>query len=335
MHSSAGKYFDIQSNFANSIIAYINNSLPFACVSVFAFMSGFLFFKGIHTADKKSLFISKLKTRLHSLLVPYLVWNILGLLFVILVTVIPFLNSMTSGFKLFDYTTESIFKGIFFHNYTNNWYIFFLMKYMLFSPLIYICLKNRKAALIFLAAAFIYSGIRIEGAPSVIISDSTYNIFFLYCLGGYISIHSFDWINKSYSKGVSVACAAGTILITLIYYFMSASNINKYVFGYIIELLRIVFIILMWISLDILASHAPKSWCKNSFFIYLAHGYILIVISKLFCIIYNHFNLNQFIGALLNITLVPLITVIIIEILAFILKKYFNKIWLFLIGGRS
>lgn len=67
---------------AASVISYVSGSLCSVCVPLFFLLSGFLFFKP-HDRLTTALYVSKLRSRLHTLLIPYLLWNTLGaLLFV-------------------------------------------------------------------------------------------------------------------------------------------------------------------------------------------------------------------------------------------------------------
>ena len=56
----------------------LNRSLPQFAVPTFFFMSGFLFFRNINGDWDWKLYKSKLKSRFHSLFIPYLLWNILA-----------------------------------------------------------------------------------------------------------------------------------------------------------------------------------------------------------------------------------------------------------------
>ena len=78
-----GKPFDFESLDFSNLSGYdifnlfrvsISKVLTHVCVPTFYFISGFLFFKGLEIWDN-SLYVAKIKRRVKSLLLPYLIWN--------------------------------------------------------------------------------------------------------------------------------------------------------------------------------------------------------------------------------------------------------------------
>ena len=63
----------------NIIRVSISKVLTHVCVPTFYFISGYLFFKGLETWNVEK-FMQKLKRRVKTLLVPFLIWNTISIL---------------------------------------------------------------------------------------------------------------------------------------------------------------------------------------------------------------------------------------------------------------
>ena len=100
-------------------------------VPVFFAMSGFLFFTNLKWKD----FPRKLKTRFHSLFIPFVLWNLIGFLLVFIVTHIPaFSGKINTTSPPTDIV--SILKATFWDTeYNITWFIKDLMIFVVFAPL--------------------------------------------------------------------------------------------------------------------------------------------------------------------------------------------------------
>ena len=168
IHSSGYKYFHIDegsigSTFIVNLIDILTIDLPKASVSVFFMMSGFLFFNGVANITKgtiKSFFREKYIKRIKTLLIPYLLWNVIWLLFTIFVTYTPVISNNIESLPLFEPNITSILKGVFLFEYSGIcWYIFYLMIYALLSPLIYYGMKRKSTGVVLLIFTYIICGI--------------------------------------------------------------------------------------------------------------------------------------------------------------------------------
>lgn len=100
-------------------------------VPVFFALSGFLFFQNLEWKD----FPRKLKTRFKSLFVPYIIWNLLGFLFVPAICHIPQIASRTNfslpEFELGGFSYDTLWDT----NYNITWFIRDLMIYIICAPM--------------------------------------------------------------------------------------------------------------------------------------------------------------------------------------------------------
>lgn len=136
---------------------FISQGVARIAVPLFFLMSGYLFFLGGWSREK---YVSKLKRRLHTLLIPFLFWNIMTLLVFavgehINQTKLYFANTAwppVDSFSILNYIDALV--GITgFPISTQFWFIRDLMSLVILVPLIHFLLA-RKSALPFIAALF-------------------------------------------------------------------------------------------------------------------------------------------------------------------------------------
>ena len=137
----------------------------------FFMLSGYLFMKGIPSDDaaaEKEAVRGKLKRRVNTLVIPYLLWN--AIYFVIyLVTGRAQIGEIFEA--VFLYRCNPVF-----------WYMFQLILITVLAPVIYYILKKgRRAALILLAAIFTLAVLYAKLPFHYCNEDA----LFYYCLGAY------------------------------------------------------------------------------------------------------------------------------------------------------
>jgi peptidoglycan/LPS O-acetylase OafA/YrhL len=151
-------------------------------VPLFFFMSGFLFFYKLDWSSRS--FLKKLRTRVRTLLIPFLFWNILYLLVIAIAQNISFTSSYFAGgiphitsAGVYDYFNLII--GIDRHPIGFQfWYIRDLMILVLLTPVFH--LMHKKTAWVFLAIFFgvWFSGYWFNDVLSII--PSPVPVFFFY-----------------------------------------------------------------------------------------------------------------------------------------------------------
>lgn len=105
-------------------------TIPPASLSIFFMLSGFLFFL---TADSMRSVGNKLKRRIFTILIPFLVWSTLYYLVFTLGAVL-----LGSESVVVDYSPWGLFKGIVFYQYAYQlWFMFLLIGMIALSPVIY------------------------------------------------------------------------------------------------------------------------------------------------------------------------------------------------------
>lgn len=117
------------------IVHWISDVATKSCVPLFFLISGYLFFKSVDgTSPYKIKYLGKLKKRTKTLLVPYLIWNLLYFVYMVAFKKmdLSFLSVVGAFFVRPDLLPVSYYPA-----YTPFWFIRELMLLMLLSPLVY------------------------------------------------------------------------------------------------------------------------------------------------------------------------------------------------------
>lgn len=285
---------------------YTNRLASEICVPYFFVISGFLFFRNFDM----SLLAEKYKSRCYSIVIPYIVWNTLYYLFFVGMAKIPFVA------KFINNAGESEFSILAYVNYVRNGYYTFgflreLIWMILCTPIWWFLLKRKK-----------YYWPEFSIIVLIVLKMSGKNIFNIniyYVLGAYLGINCCGLINKGNKK---VAVAAAICFLGI----LAASGI---LVGNIVY--NCAFIITSWLAMDIFSfSWKIKWWMKCTFFYYCAHDVVLESIEKLILVLFGR---NR-IMALVDYIVAPVLTLLILISVAWLMKKYFGKIWKILNGGR-
>lgn len=326
--------FFIHSYFAQEItgdtlISVINHKVSyfFSCsitrfaVPMFFIMSGITFFKDYN--NKK--YLSKIKSRFFTLVIPYLIWNIIWMLWEIF-TSYSFLAKFSTS-EPYPLSLISILKGIFFYNCNIPfWFIFNLIIFSFAAPLVFFIIKNKYIGIISVICLSVVSLFGIH-LPESIFYYPMAIVFYL--MGAIIGYHFFDFASKKSSKRVQIFS-----IIFLIAYIIAKNiaptkiHIDNFLTQIIVYTLAAFS---LWNIVDIFIEKLkPRSIYKRSFAIYAMHMNIGIIILKIFsiCLPQNEWlEIPKFIIMIIS-------TLIIINLTCAFLEKFAPKIYGTLMGNR-
>ena len=186
-----------------------------SCVAVplFLIISGALFFRN-YCYEKT---FEKIKNRIFSLVIPYLIWNCIWLLFDLFCSY--FLSDYFIGRGIIKFDIPTVLKGIFL--YGRNlpfWFIFDLILFTPICPFIYAILRNKKIGIISIVLIWIIVGVTEHKVNFLFRNDA----ILYYLVGSYVGIHNFTWFKaekKLDEKLISVLIVIGCFLY--FYYFKS------------------------------------------------------------------------------------------------------------------
>ncbi|MBO4213213.1 MAG: acyltransferase [Clostridia bacterium] len=296
---------------------YIETFAVCMAIPLFFAISGYLFFTNY---DPKR-FYEKWKRRIFTLVIPYLVWNLLSYLAVFLPSCIPAVAANMSNPLTFSFPDflKTLLYGEGECGALVTWFMRCLIIFAVLAPAFYYLLKNRYAGLVLLVALF-----AVGAFASYINGYFMYAAY--YFLGSYFALNWKNAAEKRYSlpaKIISIVLALGAAALLA----FAGKDLPRPV----VNTVTICFIPFAWICGDILAlPKKPPFWVGISFFIYVSHDIVLQVIKKLFLIGLG----NNIFGSVLNYIISPIITVAILTGLAYLLQKI-KPVWQVLTGNRK
>lgn len=256
-----------------------------ACVPLFFFISGFLFF--YKTAGfSREIYLQKLKNRIRSLLVPYIFWNLLIILLLMLAqtflsgSLVSGRNKLITDYSLLDWLW-SFWDTSHVNPLTKKtlpinspfWFIRDLMVVVLFSPLIYILIKKLRAyAVIILGLLWIFN-------PFFYLPGLSIVSFFFFTAGAYFSIHKMNFVEVL--KPMLRALAPLYILIVAMALYFVGTGWWSYLYcaGVIVGLLFAITVSAYFIERG--KWHLNPFLTNGSFFIYAYHRLPLVFVIKI------------------------------------------------------
>lgn len=282
-------------------------------VPMFYMFSGFLFFykKDTFTND---IYIDKVKKRLLTLFVPYLIWNILYIFCSNLSCLIGVNNEelIGSGYTIVDWL-----KLLYFPPSVQFGFIRDLLIMVICSPIIYWLIKKIKLLFIILAGLFWYN----DGYSA--------DAIFFFSLGAYLSIQKINF---------AVILKPHTTLLGIIYVILISLALIFMDYEWSINAKKISIIIGLAFFISLSASLIAKGTWKinkfladSNFFIYAYHTIAIPVILLLLKRIYTF---DTDIELIILYFLWNSIVIALGLFIYYIMKKYLPKITNFITGGR-
>lgn len=319
--SSFAQYAHIEDNMSgiNQILGKIvHDCFTKHAVPLYFIIAGALFFRDYD--DKK--YLDKIKKRIHTILIPYLIWNTVWMLFDI-VTSYSFLSQYFIGRPKFVLSIGSVLEAILLHKSNGVfWFLFDLMFFILLSPVINLLIRNRYVGIAVIVALEVLSLFHI-GLPENIFVSHTAIVYYL--IGAIIGKHYFDGFCKKSSLSAQIISLVILLLCAVAFYFDLI--VSKVLFHFTLILSAWAF----WNFSDLFVYKLP-SWkvFSNSFIVYAMHVNVSAVISKL---IYLSLPKNGYM-ALPNFILTLPLTIIFIQFFSSAVNQISPRLYRIITGGR-
>ena len=306
-----------------------SNGLCRTAVPIFFIISGYLFYNKTILNFWSDYFI-KLKKRFYSIFLPYVFWNLISIAFVLIVLFTGKFDSFISKAYFEKNMLLEIFNLIFLTPVSYQlWFIRDLMILVIFSPLIFLCIK--KFNVYFLSIIFLCYIIRND--LYLIASES----LFYFALGCYVSLKNPLLFQKKIAYKVIVIIGLLWIIIITMKTFFLVNNYTSVNHLFLMQkAANILGVIFIWFFYDdivrfSLINHYLQKISAYSFFIYLAHepymDYLQKVLIKVFKV---DINLKL---AILYLFL-PILTILICICISTFMKRFLPKILSILVGWR-
>ena len=319
------------------IVAFVINLLSsvFAdiCVPLFFIISGFLFF---YKSDfSKSVYVNKIKKRVNTLFIPYLIWNFIAFIILLIqvhpriIRFFPLLNDyrvdITSFLSSFWITNLPIsMSGP--ANPINSplWFIRDLMVLVLLSPIIWWLIKQFKlGTIIILGIIWFFSlGERI-GFPGL-----CHQSLFFFPLGAYFGVNRLDFV-KLIRKLVGVPFLYLGVAIADAVSVNESYNATLHNVGVLLGVVSVIYLVSMLLRKDKI--QVNEFLISASFFVYALHNLLL---GKLTKIVILYIRPESPILVLLVYFVMPTIVITLCLVLYKILNQLSPRISSVLTGGR-
>ena len=328
----------------NDFLLFVDGFLRGISVPMFFFMSGYLFFLGIEKLTKK-VYFKKLKSRVYTLLIPFIIWNLPD----IIIGIGKYALNGVSSFQTYgtevNFTLKNLLSCFWQYNgellvpitadgeriissssfpiNTPLWFIRDLMVVVLFTPVIEFIIKRTK--FLFIVALAIISFIPNLHIPFL-------GAFLYFSIGAYMSIYKKDMVEE-FGRLFKISMIVYPLfsLLTIIstkYEFGVLTHIFKKlsIFGFLVFAYNISIFILKNTKI-IVGKILPPA----SFFIYVTHMLITARMSKvMFMIIKPNNGIETIFTYLSSITF----TVLSLLFVFIIMKKYTPGILSFVTGRK-
>lgn len=314
------------------VYAGIYQMLDTMCFSVsvplFALMAGYLFFWKVDFTAQT--YTQKLKSRAKTLLVPYLFWNVLEWLLLIVANtmLLPFTSGRNAHLWEVGFMDWLSIFGHYRGSFPVNiqfWYIRDLMVTVLLSPAIYWAIKRLKFVFVVILGALCFGGIKLP------VLQIGFTIPFFFSIGAYFSIHGKDLSQTTLSwRNVTL----GVYALLWVAYLLLAhySKLEEWTWFEQVVPLCSVFMLFGWVSY--LLQRNPigwPSWINSSvFFLYAYHGIVIAFCLKLWLKFVPLSELNLLVG----FVVLPMLVTFLGVLMANLFRKIAPRFMAVITGGR-
>ena len=296
--------------FATHAETFVTGNLAAAAVPTFYAMSAFLFYRNFNLAK----LASKYKSRIKTLLIPFLLWNTVYMILFYFLSRLPFINE-----EPFAFTWSVIVNGVLKNRFNDPyWFMRQLILFTAFCPVIYAVMRNRYIAWTAYAGLLLAYGCGVGNVAGIDVRSLLF-----YLLGVYCGLHLQKQVVEAnrFSWWVPTAFALSQFL-----FYGGLAQRNP-----VLSWLHLVLLVVAYFGfVNLVAEKELPEKLQCSFEIYTLHILILEAFNKLFGKILPP-NTNWL---LLDYFLSPLLTIGIIVIVSQIAKRKMPRIYSIAFGGR-
>ncbi|MBR0333564.1 MAG: acyltransferase family protein [Bacteroidales bacterium] len=317
IHYSTSFVNNVTESMQLRVIDYMGQCVSRNAVPLFFFISAILSFYKI---DNISDCIVLAKKKLFSLGIPYLVWNIIGMLFYFS---LDLLNGECPSVSL-----NVILDGIFHYRFMYTfWYIFYLIILSILSPIIW-CILNKK-----------YISIIIIIVLSIIHCFDIFSWGFIYYfLGAFLACHYKGLLSSPVSPKIARVAAFLFVSLQIMRIvcfdptldFVSARNLFPYL------LYELFSPICLFFSLDIInfTKYKVHEIEKHTFMVYASHIMVISLVSATIFESQIGIPSTNIVYTLFVFFSVPIVIYVSSSLVSMGIKKYLPLIFKLLTGGR-
>lgn len=301
---------------------FFKESITSFAVPMFYILSGISFYKNYDN----SKYLNKIKSRVFTIIIPYLLWNTIWMIFDIICSY-SFLSKYFVGREQFAVTFTNVLKGIFLYECNEPfWFIYKLIIFSLAAPLIYTVIRNKYIGIasIGILTVFVIVGKRLF--PSTFSFPTS---IMVYLVGAIIGKHYFDYTLKKSSKVVQ--CLSIVVLFTYIILKNLFAPQIRSLESFLPIVTYTILVFALWSILDLFIDKMKtKKVYSRSFAIYAMHVNISAIITKLVFIV---FPKREWM-AIPNFFATVILTLLFIHLVCSIGERFFPRVYSILMGER-
>ena len=289
----------------------------------FFMLSSYLFFRNF----KMENLIEKWKSRCFSVLIPYIVWNLLYYFGYVIATRLPLVQHVV-GKDPVPFTIEEILRAVLQYGYAPIfWYLFQLIILLALAPQIYLLVKNRIAGILYLAILLTAIFFRFDtGRPNM-------DALFYFSFGAYMAVHHGVRLE---TKGDGDRVFAGLLmLIAAVYSYGMMKEPGANILWTIVY--RWFVPAALWLMTSCLELPEPRPWMRQSLFLYAIHFIVVRFMNKGAALFFGEFLSGEGMcaAALWIYFAIPAVVIAVSYVFARVLAKWMPPVWRILSGGRN
>lgn len=294
----------------------------------FFMLSSYLFFRNF---EWRKLF-TKWKTRLFSVTVPYVAWNLLYYLGYVAATRVPVIEHVV-GKDPVPFQLQELVRAVLHYSYAPVfWYLFQLLLLFLMAPLIYTFVRDKIVGAVYLASLVLRLFYGLDtGYPNT-------DALFYFSFAAYAAVQFRDWLEAKGSKDRMIAGV--TVLIAAVYSYGMMKEPGAGVLWTIAY--RTLVPVSLWLMMSSVEFPETRPWMRQSMFLYAVHFILVRFLNKGTALflerhVWNCLDvdaLRPWIAGMLYF-LIPVIVVFVSYRMACFLSKQMPLFWRILSGGRS
>ncbi len=287
-----------------------------ASIPCFMMLSAYLFYRNFTWQD----LVGKWKRRVTSLLVPYLLWNLLYYFGFLIASYIPYLSDIVNRERM-PFSAADMLRAALL--YTMNpvfWFMFQLLLLTILAPVLYLAMEHVVTGILWLGLLIwgIRSGVQL---PWLNLDALTY-----YSVAAFAALHCRSFAESGWDKYRGILGAELVLLGAV-----CAADLYLHAKIPSIVLGRSLVPVGMWLLIDERRLPERRPFMECTFFVYAFHFLPVRLIGKLAA---RAFPGNVFLAAVLYLAM-PAIGYALSWQAAKLLGRYAPQVWRVLSGGRS
>lgn len=281
----------------------------------FFMISAYLFYRNFTWKKLGNKWLS----RIHSIVIPYILWNFIYYIGYMIASRIPWLTDVV-GKGVVPLSVNTLMDAVLFYQYNYVfWYLFQLILLVILAPALYFVLKNQVLGI------GIQIGLWILLIMGIQIPYLNLDALIYYSLGAYLAIHCAKTVEALYGTRGFILGALGLIFS---YYIYQTGLRYGWIPGFVLSRLGAVISLWLLISAEIFPN--PKEFMKHVFFLYAIHFAWVRLLNKVGAILLP----NTAEVAMILFLCMPILMLMISEVIGRWLKRKNVLIWNVLNGNR-